>query len=297
VATIGHFSVRPRLINILGAQYHSTEEALKELVANAWDADATMVGIELPEPLVPGAIVVRDNGYGMTPRQVQADYLSVAYDRRKQGDRTPKDRKVRGFRGIGKFAGLMAAARMTVKTTARGVQTQFTLDRAIVEQDAEELGQAEIALVEIPNSNGSGTEVRLEGLLQNFAAPSPEKLGRVLLREFARQDDFQITIDGVALSHEMLEGERSEVAFTAPDGNVASGIIWLADKARAIADPGIIVRVNGRAIGPPTFFGLDQEPDIPKSLLARLSGEINADYLADDVIASWSGIIDNSQGY
>ena len=31
-----HFSVDPRLIELLGAQYRSTEEALKELVANAW---------------------------------------------------------------------------------------------------------------------------------------------------------------------------------------------------------------------------------------------------------------------
>ena len=39
---VSRFSVEPRLILQLGAQYRSTEEALRELVANAWDADEAL---------------------------------------------------------------------------------------------------------------------------------------------------------------------------------------------------------------------------------------------------------------
>ena len=68
----------------------------------------------------------------------------------------------------------------------------------------------------------------------------------------------------------------------------------ITDKPGAVADPGILIRVNGRAIGPPTFFGLDQDPDIPKSLLRRLVGELHADHLVDVTLANWSGFVENS---
>jgi hypothetical protein len=41
------FRVDPRIAEILGESYRSSEQALKELVDNAWDADATKV---LPGP-------------------------------------------------------------------------------------------------------------------------------------------------------------------------------------------------------------------------------------------------------
>jgi hypothetical protein len=41
------FRVDPRIAEILGESYRSSEQALKELVDNAWDSDATKV---LPEP-------------------------------------------------------------------------------------------------------------------------------------------------------------------------------------------------------------------------------------------------------
>lgn len=46
-----HFSVDTRLTRLLGETYRSSEAALKELVDNAWDADACNVWIRLPTPL------------------------------------------------------------------------------------------------------------------------------------------------------------------------------------------------------------------------------------------------------
>ena len=61
-----HFAVDTRLTRILGETYRSSEAALKELVDNAWDADGTNVWITLPEPLTNDAIIIRDDGAGMT---------------------------------------------------------------------------------------------------------------------------------------------------------------------------------------------------------------------------------------
>jgi hypothetical protein len=48
------FQVDSRLATLLSQEYRSTERALKELVDNAWDADADQVSIQLPKPLSMG---------------------------------------------------------------------------------------------------------------------------------------------------------------------------------------------------------------------------------------------------
>ena len=300
MGTQTHFRIEPRLIQILGAQYRSTEEAIKELVANAWDADATRVEISLPEPFAEEPIVVHDNGYGMTPAQIEAEYLCIAFDRRANyGDRTPRGRTVRGRKGIGKFAGLMAADTMIIDTVAHGKRSRLQLNRAQIEQQGSDLEKAAIVVETVPASSGceSGTRVELHKLLQTFSYPASEKLARLLLREFGRRDDFAITIGGDVLTPYFLDAEAAPVDLNVPSVGVMSGTIWITETPKAVSEPGVIIRIDGRAVGPPTFFGLEADPDVPKSLLNRVCGEVNADQLRDDVLASWGGFIENSIGH
>jgi hypothetical protein len=46
-----HFRVDPKLAHVLGESYTSSEKALKELVDNAWDAEATEVHVTVLESL------------------------------------------------------------------------------------------------------------------------------------------------------------------------------------------------------------------------------------------------------
>jgi hypothetical protein len=50
MANHAYCRVDPRLAQLLGESYRSTEHALRELVDNAWDADAVNVSISLPQP-------------------------------------------------------------------------------------------------------------------------------------------------------------------------------------------------------------------------------------------------------
>lgn len=292
-----HFRVQPRLIGLLGEQYHSTEEAIKELVANAWDADATKVDIDLPEPLTGDPIVLRDNGYGMTRREVEEAYLNIAYNRRTHGEQTPRGRKVRGYRGIGKFAGLIAADTMAVMTESRNGRTHLTLDRGKLEDDQDDIEKAEITLDTETSTGEQGTTVVLSGLRQSFALPTRASLGRALLREFSRLDDFQIRINGVVTAADVLSGNLVAVDLQLLTGHAIPCRVWFTDKSGTVADPGILIRVGERAIGLPTFFGLERDQDVPKSLLKRVYGEISADHLAADVLANWGGFVENSLGY
>lgn len=292
-----HFRVLPRLIELLGAQYRSTEDALKELVANAWDADATEVVISLPGPLSTAPIVILDNGYGMSPSEVESMFLAVGYNRRRDGGTvTPKGRRVRGHRGVGKFAGLIAADTMDITTRSRGKSTRLVISRSRLEAEAGDLEQAELFPEISEGVEGQGTTIELTGLRQDFLFPDPRKLGRVLLREFGRQDDFIITIDGEPLTPEVLDGEKVRVQFPLGAAGNAEGDVWFLKEGQAIADPGILVRADGRAIGRPTFFGLEDDPDIPRSLLHRVAGEIDASVLLAEVQTNWDGLIENALG-
>jgi len=96
---------------------------------------------------------------------------------------------------------------------------------------------------------------------------------------------------------DVLEGEHVDVEFSLGVGKPITGSLVLLEKARTVADPGILIRVGGRAIGAPTFFGLDDDEDVPKSLLRRVYGEVHADELEEHVLANWGGFIENSSPY
>jgi len=51
---------------LLAEGYGSSEAALKELVDNAWDADAETVRIDRPAPMTQDPIMIDDDGSGMT---------------------------------------------------------------------------------------------------------------------------------------------------------------------------------------------------------------------------------------
>jgi hypothetical protein len=66
-----YFQVDARLGTLLGANYRASEYALKELIDNAWDAEAEHVSVMLPDALTGGNIVIADDGSGMTEKEVR----------------------------------------------------------------------------------------------------------------------------------------------------------------------------------------------------------------------------------
>ena len=77
--SIEHFHMRvfPRTIEHLGIKMYATFPiALAELIANAYDAEATRVDIEI-STADPKKIVVRDNGIGMSPEEVNDKFLMI----------------------------------------------------------------------------------------------------------------------------------------------------------------------------------------------------------------------------
>lgn len=291
------FQVDSRLPTLLSQEYSSTERALKELVDNAWDADATTVRIELPRPMSSDSIVVEDDGTGMTEEELRRHYLSIATDRRAQrGEFTVlKKRRVKGSKGIGKFSGLMAAAQMHIGSAARGKRCAFTLnieDLATV-ADIEQLNLPLKVDECLPHEQG--TRITLSRFHQGLAFPNPEKLRQILLQEYGREEDFAIHVDGKKLDVSDLRGQFQEDVSQIDGVGPITLRFSISDQKTALRAPGITIRVGGKAVGKPVFFGLDNSEDFPPKFLKKLFGEVEADGLLPHVTAGWDSLVENSE--
>jgi len=295
-----NFQVDPRLATLLGETYRSTEQALKELVDNAWDADAPTVWIALPDAMTLAPITVRDDGTGMTERELRQEYLKVARDRRaSKGERTPgKHRLVKGRKGIGKFAGLIIAEIMTVETNARGQTTCLTIPKQEIVSSTADLEKLPLPLTTAPcDEQVHGTTITLSCLHQHLAFPNAERLKQLLMLDYGRETDFTILVNDQPLGVADISGESFTKENHLPDvGNVKLHF-KITEEKQPVKNAGIAIRVGGTIVGPPEHFGLENAEDLPKGLLRRVYGEVEADGLKDDLTASGWGILENSKGY
>jgi len=296
--TEASFKVDPRLASLLGENYRSTELAIKELVDNAFDADATNAWVALPEPLTMDPIVIRDNGTGMTEAEVRHEYLNIASSRiSRKGERTRlKNRLVKGRKGIGKFAGLMVASLMEIRTRTRGTETYLRIWRDELLKAKDDLEQIKLPIETTPcDPELSGTEITLSGINQNFTFPSADRLRRLLMLEYGRQPDFQLFVNEEPVDIEDIPGDTYQTEIPLTTGETAQLRYTIANSRSSLKQSGIAFRVGGKIVGQPQYLGLEQYEDLPQKLLKRLYGELIADSLEADVTADWGSVIDNSK--
>jgi len=300
MAKHAQFRVDPRLTSLLGEGYRSTEQALKELIDNAWDADAENVWITLPEPMTKDPIIVEDDGTGMTEREVRSEYLTIARDRRSRKGETTlvKQRAVKGRKGIGKFAGLVAADVMDVRTCACGQETDL---RIVKKQILETHGDLEkvdlpISLRACGNEN-HGTTLTLSSLNTHLAVPQAERLRELLALEYGREREFSLFVNGEQLAHEDIPGQKFSATINLPEAGRVKINFTIMDRPAPKSQAGIVMRVGGKVVGRPSLMGLEDHPDLPSKLLRHVVGEVEADSLEADVTADWGAIIENSIGY
>jgi hypothetical protein len=268
-------SVEPRLLDHFGvAMYNTVEKALGELVANAYDADAREVLVSLED----GAIVVTDNGAGMTPQEIEDSYLRLGKNRRDDsGEQTPGGRPVIGNKGIGKLAGFGIAERVLVSTAKGGTHTTLILDREKLDAAGVlENYEPEHHFTETSQEE-HGTEIRLEGLLEGVAIPPAEHLRADLARHLPSQIGWRILVDGEECTVADIPGERHEFSDEIDGFGRVSGFYIVAANRRGL-QPGFAIRVRGRIVQDQTLFGLNvQEHGFFG--LNRIVGELAPDFI------------------
>lgn len=303
------FRVDPKLAALLGEGYRSSEHALKELIDNAWDADAGAVHVTLPGPVSGDPVIIADDGTGMTEAEVRHDYLAIASSRqsRKGKETIERRRPVKGRKGIGKFAGLMVADVMTVETRCRGVCTRLVIRKedlagatsaAASTSVASAVDVADLEGIDLPIETSAcgpeerGTTVTLTGLSQAFDPPSPDRFKPLLMLEYGRQSDFAITVNGDAVGVEDIPGAPFSHAEELPGVGPVRLQFTVSEGRKPLRQSGIALRAAGKTIGKPLTFGLDEDPEIPPKLLKKVYGELDADGLADSVTADWGDVVE-----
>lgn len=315
-----------RIIDSLGIQmYQSPVAAIAEMIANAWDADASVVDIKLPEHLGRGMeIVIKDDGIGMTYGECQNCYLDVGRNRRVSGNtyKSPMGRPLLGRKGIGKFAGFGIADIICVDTTsqATGERTVFELDLRKLrgESYANTDGFRIPVLEKMPPSEEKkplhGTEIRLKQLKLTQvrqAGPFARSMSRrFLINQYS--DSFRVLINGEELPEHIGIDSRIEFDFPLDCTSEEKRILdvkeeengWGKDKLeqdvvkwriRFTKDPinvdefrGISVFCGAKVAQTPFFFNLSGGISGQHGL-QYITGVIRADYLdqlSEDIITT-----------
>jgi HSP90 family molecular chaperone len=239
------FKVDTKLTELLGETYSSAEYAIKELIDNAYDDDSEKIIITFPEPLVPNPkIIIEDNGSGMKENELRTEYLNLVNSRfvRKGALSISKKRKIKGRKGIGKFAGLMVATKMQLETYANGTKTTLLIDK-------EELAKGDYDLEKVPlpistetcDKDKNGTTITLSNLNQNLEFPNPERMKQILVWEYGRDTDFEIIINGDKTDVLDLQGKSftKEIEF---EGKKA--ILKFTITPKPIKNCGIITKIS-----------------------------------------------------
>lgn len=289
------FKVDPALTKILGESYTSVEAAIKELVDNCYDADSTIVSVDFPNPFDHSKILIIDNGDGMTPNEVREQYLKIASSRTsRKGDTTyGKKRKVKGRKGIGKFAGLMIATLMEVTTKARGQQTTILISKEAILGKEKDLESIDLPIQTIPcKKDEHGTAISLTGINQNFTFPNAEKLKQLLSREYLMENDFHVSVNGEEVSVQDIPGQKFEKEITLSNGQTVTAVATITEKSHKYH--GVNYRVDGKVIGKPINI-LSENELIPEKVQKRMHVEVKADCLYNDTTADWGEINESSK--
>ncbi len=295
----------------LGLQTYSTlPPVIGELVANAWDADAKRVDIEIPIDAFTDSseIVVRDTGIGMSDADVRNAYLVVGRDRRAaDGDKpTAKGRKVIGRKGIGKFSGFGLAGEIEVETVHKGENSRFLMNYQALENNA---AKREIEMPPLPATGNvaKGTRVTLRNITKfRNRSVDIQALRRGLARRFSiigNKHDFQVFVNGIAITTKERDlkllldkdsdGQRYlweyKNAEIKPDtGWLVEGWIGALDRTSPLADGiqrGITIMARGKLVQEPFVFDATVGQQYA---LSYLVGELDAEFVdaVDDVIGT-----------
>ena len=187
--------------------YSNVPSVLSEIVANAWDADATKVAINLDKSA--GKITIDDDGMGMSRDQVIDRFLNVGFKRRRElGPVTPKGRPPMGRKGIGKLSTFSIARIVEVYTVGDGEHTAFRMDRDAIRQQIES-GTHETytpgELSDWPGDHPWGTRIVLSKLSKNLTGMTDAGLRRRVSRRFSiigPKNDFRVYVTGTEITPE-----------------------------------------------------------------------------------------------
>ncbi len=296
----------PMTIEHLGSNMYSRlPNAVAELVANSYDADATRIVVRVRGRGDNQYIAVDDDGHGMSRNDLAEKYLRIGRNRRQQhpdGLSESGKRHVSGKKGLGKLAlfGIGSVVEVETKRAQAAVATRITLDWENLRSSGESVYRPQEEAFPADPA-GHGTTVTIRNLERKTDVDAAD-LATSLSRLFNYADSaLSVQVEGRDGTHHpvdaasRLSGIDAEFAWVVPESDVLNvdvlrglcieGRLVAARKPLPTQLRGVTVYANGRMVNEPEFFGASDS----SYAYAYLTGYVEIDRLDEikpDVIAT-----------
>ncbi len=277
------------LIRTLGSLATNPEIALTELVANAWDAGASVVDLTIPgESERP--LTVQDDGAGMTREQFVQRWMTLGYNRVKhQGKgaefppaRTGQRRAAYGRNGIGRHGLLCFDDQYEVRTTREGKRSTFVVATT---SGIDPFRVTSSHVEDFPAASGTTLTVTVRR-----HRPSPDRIRDVLSARFLHDPAFTVRVNGRSVPLASHVGLIEQTVLNLGDGRTATAYFVDTTKAaRTTKQQGIAFWVGRRLVGAPSWtLGTRMVIDGRTTLAKRYTVVIESEDYFDDVASDWS---------
>lgn len=294
-------SFDPHTIEHLGIKMYSVlPNAMAELIANAYDAEAHTVHIKLYDG-DEKKIVISDDGLGMSFDEINNNFLRIGRKRRADDDGLSFNgiRKVTGRKGLGKLAFFGIGDTIVVTTCQEGQGVQFILSwQELINGSSKEYKPKFNVFACDPKQKGTTIELsdlkRKSNFDKNGLAISLSKLFNFFDDTFkvyiSYNDDEELLIND-KLKYQDLP---AQIIWNFPNSDVRNeylethnvvGQILATEKPLKPGLRGITLFAHGRLVNAPEFFGVGES----SHGYSYLTGWLNVDFvdeLEDDVIST-----------
>lgn len=274
---------KSHIITIGERLYTESIEFIRELVNNAYDADATLVEIIITED----TIEIRDNGSGMEIEGLK-QYFNIGSQQKLYSPKSPiYDRDRIGQFGIGKFASLSACRRFEVITKRDDFVGRVIFDKEQWEKTGN-VWQLPLEILPHDFRKQNGTTVILMGLDKKFDPKDIE--AKIIEGTPIKAPHFRVRINNHTVTPRSLSGHRIPFLEGTSFGVINGEIIIIPETASASSDLGIEVKVKQVTVRR-ELFGMETWG----KTMSRVRGEVNADFLL--ITSDRTGFIKDSQEY
>jgi uncharacterized protein (TIGR02391 family) len=288
--TIKHLGVK---------MYSNMPPALAELIANAYDACATIVHIRLYDA-EEKKVIVEDDGIGMSFDEVNNYFLRIGRNRRDENQKSTCERVPTGKKGLGKLAlfGIGDTINITTSQGKEGVSFNLDWNEILAWKGKDYEPKFDI----VPQENVSkGTVITLTNLKRKTGFPIEEYAASIaklfnfkdkFLVYLSLNDNEPIKIDSKSKYENIspeFEWDIQKVAEINErdylDKKEIQGTIITTEKPLGANLRGVTLFANGRMVNSPEFFG----PSESSHFYSYSTGWLNIDFIdnwEEDVIST-----------
>lgn len=274
---------KSHIVTIGERLYGESIELIRELINNAYDADATEVRVSIKDD----QIFVEDNGIGMDFEGLK-QYFNIGSTLKRENPKSAKFGRDRiGEFGIGKFASLSACSRFELWTKKDDFQAKAVFDKEEWNKFKDKW-HIPLKIEEIDRRLKDGTKITLRGLTKRFNIADVEK--RIIETVPIKAPNFSVYLNGRKVNARFIPGHKIPFLEGTEYGIVHGEIIISSQMDQDISEAGIECKVKQVTITK-DFFGMERWV----KNIARIRGEVNADFLP--ITSDRTGLIKDTPQY